>query len=145
MTFLLRIGFWFSLVLLALPFGFGGGEGSDAPSVGPIKTFFAAKEAMSDVAGLCERKPEVCETGRAAFDTISVRARESARLAIEMVDPEVPAHQPKPPVSGAMLAIDQAAALLPTPPQATAAAVEPNPDSFNVPIPSARPLDAPRS
>ena len=143
MTFLLRIGFWFSLVLLALPFGFGG-EGSDAPSIGPIQTFFAAKEAMSDVAGLCERKPEVCETGRAAFDTISVRARESARLAIEMVDPEISEHQPKPPVSGVLPAIDQAATLLPAVPQAAAAAA-PNPDSFNIPIPSARPLDAPRS
>jgi hypothetical protein len=141
MTFLLRMGFWFSLVLLALPFGFGG-ESADAPSVGPIQTFFAAKEAMSDVAGLCERKPDVCETGRAAFDTISVRARESARLAIEMVDPEIPAEQiAKPPVSGPVATIDQAAALLPAAPAAAAMV----PDSFIIPIPSARPLDAPHS
>ncbi|WP_312795995.1 DUF5330 domain-containing protein [Tianweitania sp.] len=141
MTFLLRMGFWFSLVLLALPFGFGG-ENSEALSVGPIQTFFAAKEAMSDVAGLCERKPDVCETGRAAFDTISVRARESARLAIEMVDPEIPDKQPKPPVSGAPDVINPAAALLPAPAEAAAALT---PDSFVIPIPSARPLDAPHS
>ena len=143
MTFLLRIGFWFSLVLLALPFGFGG-ETSDAPSVGPIQTFFAAKEAMSDVAGLCERKPDVCETGRAAFDTISVRARESARLAIEMVDPAIPEKQPKPPVSGAPEVPNPTAALLPAPAAAEAAVVA-TPDSFVIPIPSARPLDAPSS
>ncbi|MBS9719869.1 DUF5330 domain-containing protein [Tianweitania sp. BSSL-BM11] len=141
MTFLLRIGFWFSLVLLALPFGFGG-EDSDAPSVGPIQTFFAAKEAMSDVAGLCERKPDVCETGRAAFDTISVRARESARLAIEMVDPEVPETHAKPPVSGAPAIVEPAAALLPAPAEAAPAVTA---DSFVIPVPSARPLDAPHS
>lgn len=142
MTFLLRMGFWFSLVLLALPFGFGG-ENSDAPSVGPIQTFFAAKEAMSDVAGLCERKPDVCETGRAAFDTISVRARESARLAMEMVDPAVPAEkQPKPAVGGVSTTPEASAVLVPV---ASEAAAIVTPDSFIIPIPSARPSYAPHS
>jgi len=32
------------------------------------------------------RKPEVCETGRTAMHTIAVRARETARIAAEMLD-----------------------------------------------------------
>lgn len=136
MTFLLRMGFWFSLVLLALPFGFGGSD-ADAPSVGPLQTFFAAKEAVSDVAGLCQRKPDVCETGRAAFDTISVRARESARLAMQMVDPEIPAD--KEPAAAAGSAPASAVPVVST----TAARLSVDP--FVIPIPSARPLDAPHS
>jgi hypothetical protein len=76
------MAFWFSLVLLVLPFGSDDGT----PGVNPIQAFFAAKEAVDDVAGICERKPEVCEVGRAAVQTIGARAKESARMAYEMLD-----------------------------------------------------------
>ena len=82
MFFLIRMAFWFSLVLLALPFGSGsktpGGEG-----IGPLQALVAAKEAIGDVAGLCERKPDVCAAGQSAMSTIGVRAKESARIAYE--------------------------------------------------------------
>lgn len=85
MGFLIRMGFWFSLVLLLLPLH--SGEGSDdAPSVSPIQAFFAARDAFGDVAGICERKPDICETGKSALQTIGVRARESARMAYEILD-----------------------------------------------------------
>ena len=51
-----------------------------------VQAFFAAREAVGDVAGICERKPDVCETGKAAFHTIGARARESARIAIGMLE-----------------------------------------------------------
>lgn len=74
MGFLIRLGLWFSLVLLILPFGtFGDGE--DGQSVGPLQAFFAARDAVGDVAGICERKPEVCEVGKATLQTIGARAR----------------------------------------------------------------------
>ena len=83
MGFLIRMAFWFSLVLLALPLG-----ATDDGSVGvsPIQAFFAAKAAVGDVAGICKRKPDVCEVGKAAMHTIGVRARESARIAYEMLE-----------------------------------------------------------
>lgn len=85
MGFLIRMGFWFSLVLLLLPFDTG--ESSDGtPSVSAVQAFFAASEAVGDVAGICGRKPEVCETGRSALQTIGVRAREGARIAYELLD-----------------------------------------------------------
>lgn len=83
MGFLIRAAFWFSLVLLFLPLS----TGPDGESqVSPLQALFAAREAVSDIAGICERKPEVCETGKAAMQTIGVRARESARIAYELLD-----------------------------------------------------------
>lgn len=84
MFFLFRTAFWFSLVLLVLPFGGTGDDGGEA--VSPVQAFFAASEAVSDVSGICERKPEVCEIGKSAFQTIGVRARESAKIAYELLD-----------------------------------------------------------
>ena len=81
MGFLIRMAFWFSLVLLVLPLGTDG-----TPGVNPIQAFFAAKEAVEDMSGICERKPEVCSVGRAAMETIGARARESARMAYEMLE-----------------------------------------------------------
>ncbi|MDG4898035.1 MULTISPECIES: DUF5330 domain-containing protein [unclassified Mesorhizobium] len=85
MGFLIRMAFWFSLVLLALPLGVGPGENGQQ-SVGPIQALFAAREAVGDIAGLCERKPDVCETGKSAMYTITVRAQETAKIAAAMID-----------------------------------------------------------
>lgn len=93
--FLIRTSFWFSLVLLMLPLGTGDDSGD--PQVGPLQALLAARAAVDDFSGICERKPEVCETGKAALHTIGVRAKASAKLAYEMLDEEdvpVPADKP---------------------------------------------------
>src|SRR5690349_24929253 len=82
MGFLIRMAFWFSLVLLALPLD----TGANGDSVSPIQAFFAAREAVDDVSGICERKPDVCEVGKAAMQTVATRARETARIAYEMFE-----------------------------------------------------------
>ena len=46
------------------------------------------REAVGDIAGICERKPDVCETGKSALHTIGVRAKASAKLAYDMLDDE---------------------------------------------------------
>ena len=84
MGFLIRTAFWFSLVLLMLPFG-GQGD-ADGEQVGPLRALMAAREAVGDIAGICERKPDVCETGKSALHTIGVRAKASAKIAYEMLD-----------------------------------------------------------
>ncbi len=84
MFFLIRAAFWFSLVLLALPLNVGTDEAGE--SVGPLQALMAAREAVGDIAGICERKPDVCETGRSAMHTITARARETAKIAAEMLD-----------------------------------------------------------
>ncbi len=85
MSFLIRAAFWFSLVLLFLPIWPSAPETDDQP-VGAIRALSAAQEAVGDLAGICERKPDVCETGRKAVHTITVRAKESARVALELLD-----------------------------------------------------------
>lgn len=82
MFFLFRMAFWFSLVLLALPLD----TGANGRGISPIQAFFAAREAVDDVSGICERKPGVCEVGKAAMQTIGARARETARIVYEMIE-----------------------------------------------------------
>ncbi|MEP6565068.1 MAG: DUF5330 domain-containing protein [Mesorhizobium sp.] len=85
MGFLIRMAFWFSLVLLALPLTVGPDEAGHQ-SVGPLQALFAAREAVGDIAGICERKPDVCETGKSAMHTITARAKETAKIAAAMLD-----------------------------------------------------------
>ncbi|WP_292893206.1 MULTISPECIES: DUF5330 domain-containing protein [unclassified Nitratireductor] len=87
MGFIIRSIFWLSLVLLLLPIGGTGSQDSaETPQVGALQALGAAREAITDMVGICERKPEVCATGRAALQTIGARARESARFAYEMLE-----------------------------------------------------------
>lgn len=90
MGLLIRAAFWFSLVLLALPLGTGTDE-TGREAVGPLQALMAAREAVGDIAGICERKPEVCETGKSAMHTITVRARHTAAIAAEMLDDDAAA------------------------------------------------------
>jgi hypothetical protein len=85
MSFLIRMAFWFSLVLLVLPLDPATGNGQ-VETISPVQAFFAARAAVDDVAGICERKPDVCAAGKVAMHTIGVRAREGARIAFEMLD-----------------------------------------------------------
>lgn len=85
MSFLIRAAFWFSLVLLFLPIWPSAPETDDQP-VGAIRALSAAQEAVGDLAGICERKPDVCEVGKAAMQTIGARARETARIAYGMLE-----------------------------------------------------------
>ena len=85
MGFLIRAAFWFSLVLLLLPLDIGSREGGRQP-VSASEALFAAREAAGDVTGMCERKPDLCEIGKSAFQTIGIRASEVARVAYEVLD-----------------------------------------------------------
>lgn len=94
MFFLIRTAFWFSLVLLFLPI-WPGAEDTDSRPVGAIEALSAAQRAVGDLAGICERQPEVCETGKEAAHTIGVRARESARVAYELLGDKLADEQPE--------------------------------------------------
>lgn len=85
MGFIIRSIFWLSLVLLFIPFGGIGGTGEE-DTVGPVEALAAARGAIEDLSGMCERQPDVCDAGKAALHTIGVRAREGARIAYEALD-----------------------------------------------------------
>lgn len=86
MGFLIRCAFWLSLVLLFIPFNTG--QGPEAEQVGPLQALVAAREAVRDVAGICERQPDVCATAKTAVHTITARAKEGVRIAQDLIDDE---------------------------------------------------------
>jgi len=82
MGLLIRSAVGLSLLFLVLPIDVGGSESSPAEQeVGPVQALFAARDAVRDIAGICERQPDVCATAKAALATIIARAKESVRLA----------------------------------------------------------------
>lgn len=84
MGFLIKIAFWLGLVLVMIPYDDGSGQPGD--TVGPLQVLHTAGEVARDFSGLCERKPDTCQSGRAILRTIGVRAREGARIAYEALD-----------------------------------------------------------
>jgi hypothetical protein len=79
---LFKLGFWGGLVLLVIPIET---EGQDN-KVSALQALLAARETVADIRGICERKPEVCETGGAALETIKARAAAGARMALAYID-----------------------------------------------------------
>ncbi|MGX5722623.1 DUF5330 domain-containing protein [Shinella zoogloeoides] len=88
MWFLIKGTFWFSLVLVLLPFL--DPESSDKLNRGPTveigDTFSAASEALNYVTGMCAEKPDVCQKGSETFVALGHRAREGARIAYQFLD-----------------------------------------------------------
>lgn len=85
MRFLFRLAFWLVLAALVVPFG-DGGHVKRADPIGPMQAFDAAREAIDDVAGLCQRKPAVCAAGQQVLQAIGQHARDGARIAYETLD-----------------------------------------------------------
>src|SRR5690606_12545792 len=99
MGFLFRCCFWIGLALLFIPIGTGGADG-ESPSVNPIQTLVAARDAVADIASICERQPAVCEAASAAMQTVIARASEGMRLAQQLIDSNPPEEAtPSPEVS----------------------------------------------
>jgi hypothetical protein len=84
---LFKLGFWGGLVLLVIPIDTGQRENQ----VSALEALLAAQETVSDLRGICERKPDVCETGGAALETIKARAATSARMALTYINEQRPA------------------------------------------------------
>lgn len=83
--FIIRTAFWLSVVVLLLPIG---GENQQSPSGEPVEqTNLSAGDAINaaiatvgDVAGLCQREPEVCDAGSAVWQTFQMKARYGAEM-----------------------------------------------------------------
>lgn len=88
MWFLIKGTFWFSLVLVLLPFLDAGSSAKleKGPTVEIGDTFSAASEALTYVTALCLEKPDVCEKGAETFVALGHRAREGARIAYQFLD-----------------------------------------------------------
>lgn len=87
MWFLIKAGFWFSLVLVLLPFLDPSSETSETgPKVEIGETFKIAGEAIAYIRNICVEKPDVCERGAETFSALGHRASEGARIAYEFLD-----------------------------------------------------------
>jgi hypothetical protein len=89
MWFLIKGAFWFSIVLVALSF-FGSDPGAEMAKgetrVEFANAFTAASGAIRYMGAICSEQPDVCEKGARTFAALSVRAREGAKVAYEMLD-----------------------------------------------------------
>ncbi len=87
--FLLRTAFWLTIVILILPADKNASDSSSSEqtsyrlSAGNL--FNAARETVSDMSNICERNPEVCETGQAAMHTFGEKARYGAKMVMDFV------------------------------------------------------------
>ncbi|MDE1995864.1 MAG: DUF5330 domain-containing protein [Rhizobiaceae bacterium] len=88
MWFLIRAGFWFSLVLMFLPI-FAKPEG-DPKAVGEPKVqvsdaLSAASGVMQYVGAMCTEKPDVCLKGGETLTALGYQARDGARVAYDLL------------------------------------------------------------
>ncbi|WP_411035119.1 DUF5330 domain-containing protein [Shinella sp. BYT-45] len=88
MWFLIKGTFWFSLVLVLLPFldAESSAKLEQGPTVQIGDTFTAASEAIHYVTAMCLEKPDVCQKGAETFVALGHRAREGARIAYQFLD-----------------------------------------------------------
>ncbi|ASY62091.1 hypothetical protein SJ05684_c06270 [Sinorhizobium sojae CCBAU 05684] len=88
MWFLVKATFWFSLVLVLLPFldPSSSAKLDQGPTIEIGDTFSAANEAIQYVSAICAEKPDVCAKGTETFVALGHRAREGARIAYEFLD-----------------------------------------------------------
>jgi hypothetical protein len=84
MFFLLRVGFWLSIVIILLPTG----ETRKAPPSSQLSTteaVSAASAAIADLRKICTRQPEVCEVGGQAAVAFGYKAQASAKMLYEFI------------------------------------------------------------
>ena len=55
-----------------------------------LATIYAASETVADAKGFCGRRPQVCVTGFYIYSKIEAKAKYSAKLAYEWVNPPAP-------------------------------------------------------
>jgi hypothetical protein len=80
---ILKLTFWGGLALLFIPIDTG--PSHEGRTVSAFEAIVAAQATVADLRGMCERQPDVCETGSAALGTIKERAKVSARMVLEYV------------------------------------------------------------
>jgi len=87
MRFLLRIGFWLTVVLVCLPSG--GSQPTPKVNVGPVEAISAASAAFSDVKQFCGRQSDACAVGSQVATALGQRAQAGAKMLYEFLNEHV--------------------------------------------------------
>lgn len=81
--FLIRAAFWLSVVIMFLPADESASKGEN---VSTAQTIGFAQSVISDLGGICERSPDVCETGGKLARTFGAKAKYGARKLYNYLD-----------------------------------------------------------
>jgi hypothetical protein len=87
MRFLLRMAFWIGVVLVLLPSA--GNQPAPKSEIGALDAMSAAKAAVSDLRGFCERQAEACVVGSQAAVAIGHRAQAGAKMLYEFLNEQL--------------------------------------------------------
>jgi hypothetical protein len=113
MWFLIRTGFWFSLVLMFLPI-FAKPQGDPRPAGEPqvqvSDALSAASGVMQYVGSMCTEKPEVCLKGGETLTALGYQARDGARVAYDLLGQHFKDQKPGEQATLAPVSHEQAAA-----------------------------------
>jgi hypothetical protein len=90
--FLIRAAFWLSVVIMFIPAD--PQSNSPAPRVSFIESLVAARAVAVDLSNFCERNPDVCVTGSAAFKVFAEKAQNGAKMLYRYLDEEPGKPQP---------------------------------------------------
>ena len=82
MFFLIRAGFWLTIVLAVLPSG-GTQQSAQAAKIDATDAVVAAGAAVSDMSGFCDRQPGACVVGAQTAVAIGQRAQAGAKMVYE--------------------------------------------------------------
>jgi Family of unknown function (DUF5330) len=82
--FLIRTAFWLSVVIVLIPAD--PQSETPAPRVSLFEAFSSARAVAADFSNFCERNPDVCVTGAAAFRIFAEKAQNGARLLFRYFD-----------------------------------------------------------
>jgi Family of unknown function (DUF5330) len=99
MRFLLRMGFWLTVVLMLLPSG--GSQPTPKINVSAIDAMSAAKATVSDMGSFCDRQRDACVVGSQAAVAIGYRAQAGAKLLYEYLNEHLGPHDAPVPLNAA--------------------------------------------
>ena len=85
--FLLRSAFWLSIAILLIPAD--PEAGTEAPRVTALEALVAARATIADMSAFCDRNPDVCVTGSAAWQLFTEKAENGARMLYRLFDEPV--------------------------------------------------------
>jgi hypothetical protein len=116
MWFLIRAGFWFSLVLMFLPI-FAKPDGAPRPAgeatLQVSDAISAASGVVQYVGAMCNEKPEVCVKGGETLTALGYQVGDGARVAYDMLGRHFKDQAANPQAAAATVhtSIDQVAAM----------------------------------
>jgi hypothetical protein len=85
MFFLLRMGFWLTVVCVLLPSS-GGKQTSPDAQIDATQAVTLASAAVSDMSGFCDRQPQACAAGGKVAAAIGYKAEAGARTIYQFIN-----------------------------------------------------------